>query len=197
MHIPARLASRLAFLLVALLLPIAPVSAQPAAQTTSGGFTVYVPMVMLAGAQTAAVSIEQQVVDLTNDQRRQNGCDVALTISPELAAAAAAHSQDLALNDIFSHTGSDGSTMITRIAETGYSYSQIAENIAAGQSTPQDVVDAWMRSPGHRANILNCALREIGVGYYDQADDQANVRLDGGRIGGPYRFYWTQDFGAH
>ena len=52
-------------------------------------------------------------------------------------------------------------------------------------------------SPGHRANILNCDLRELGVGYYVQLDDQSNVRLDDGQLGGPYRYYWTQDFGSH
>ena len=53
-----------------------------------------------------------------------------------------------------------------------------------------------MTSPGHRANILNCSFREIGVGYYEQLDDQSNVRLDNGQLGGPFRHYWTQEFGA-
>jgi uncharacterized protein YkwD len=145
----------------------------------------------------ARSSVEEQVLALTNQQRRLNGCNVALTLSPQLNASAYGHSQDMALHDIFSHNGSDGSTMVSRIEQTGYTFSQIAENVAAGQSTPQDVVAGWMSSPGHRENILNCSLREVGIGYYDQPNDQANVRLDNGTEGGPYRFYWTQDFGAH
>jgi uncharacterized protein YkwD len=53
-----------------------------------------------------------------------------------------------------------------------------------------------MGSDAHKKNILNCALREIGVGYYYQPDDQGNVSDDQGNPGGPYRYYWTQDFGT-
>jgi uncharacterized protein YkwD len=136
------------------------------------------------------------VADLTNQQRQQHGCAVALVLSPQLTAAATAHSQDMALQDRFGHIGSDGSTMVSRIVATGYSYSLLAENVAAGQATAEDVVAGWMNSPGHRANILNCNLRDLGVGYYAQFNDQSNVQLDSGQIGGPYRYYWTQDFGA-
>ena len=86
--------------------------------------------------------------------------------------------------------------MVSRVVATGYGYSQLAENLAAGPTTAEGVVASWMNSPGHRANILNCGLRELGVGYYVQLDDQSNVRLDNGHLGGPYRYYWTQDFGS-
>ncbi len=192
MHIQACYAGRIASLLVVLLL-ICMIKAMPInARAASSNFRVYLPL--LAG--TALPSIEQQVIDLTNEQRQQNGCATALVHSAQLAAAASAHSQDMALRDLFSHTGSDGSTMLSRIAATGYSYSQLAENVAAGYATAGDVVAGWMKSPGHRANILNCDLRELGVGYYAQLDDQSNVLLDDGQIGGPYRYYWTQDFGT-
>ena len=192
MRILACYACRIAALLAVLLL-ICMTKATPInARVASSNFRVYLPL--LAG--TALPSIEQQVLDLTNEQRQQNGCATALVRSPQLAAAASAHSQDMALQDLFSHTGSDGSTMLSRIAATGYSYSQLAENVAAGYATPEDVVASWMKSPGHRANILNCDLRELGVGYYAQLDDQSNVLLDGGQVGGPYRYYWTQDFGT-
>jgi uncharacterized protein YkwD len=158
----------------------------------SSGFRVYLPLL----ARAKQLSIEQQVIDLTNEQRQRNGCTTTLVLSAQLTAAASAHSQDMAIHDLFSHTGSDGSTMVSRVAATGYSYSQLAENIAAGQDTAEAVVAGWMKSPGHRANILNCSLRELGVGYYAQLDDQSNVRLDNGQISGPYRYYWTQDFGA-
>ena len=77
----------------------------------------------------------------------------------------------------------DGRTPFDRMTAAGYRYSTAAENIAAGQRTPQDVMTAWMNSPGHRANILNCALRQIGVGYATGSSSQ-------------YGVYWTQDFGT-
>ncbi len=192
MRIPANYACRIAFLLVVLLL-ICMAGATPTnARAASSSFRVYLPLL----ARTAQPSIEQQVIDLTNEQRQQHGCAVALVLSPQLNAAANAHSQDMALHDLFSHTGSNGSTMVSRVVATGYNYSQLAENLAAGPTTAENVVASWMDSPGHRANILNCGLRELGVGYYVQLDDQSNVRLDNGHLGGPYRYYWTQDFGS-
>ena len=169
-------------------------SAGPAGtRAASSSIRVYLP---LMSRTSAVVSIEQRIIDLTNEQRRQQGCTVALVLSPQLSAAASAHSRDMALHDLFSHTGSDGSTMTSRAAAAGYAYSRLAENLAAGPPNPEEVVAGWMNSPGHRSNILNCALREIGVGYYDQSDDQSNVRLDTGALSGPYRHYWTQDLGA-
>lgn len=79
-----------------------------------------------------------------------------------------------------SHTGPDGSTMTSRVEAAGYSWSNLGENIARGQADPDAVMNAWMNSPGHRANILNCAFKEIGIGVH-KGD------------GGPW---WTQDFGA-
>ncbi len=80
--------------------------------------------------------------------------------------------------DYFAHDTPDGATPWTRIEAQGYS-NPSAENIAMGQRTPQSVVDAWMASPGHRANILNCSSKAIGVG----------VQF------GPNGPWWTQDFG--
>jgi uncharacterized protein YkwD len=124
-----------------------------------------------------------EVVKLTNAERAKAGCP-ALTISPLLVQAAQGHSDDMARHSFFSHTGSDGSRLWDRIQATGYNYSRVAENIAAGYPTPASVVSAWMKSDkGHAENILNCALTEIGVGYAYRADDPQN-----------YRHYWTQDF---
>jgi uncharacterized protein YkwD len=192
MRIPACYGCRIAFVLTVLLLTCLAGATPSGARAASSNFRVYLPL--LAGASQP--SIEQQVLELTNEQRQQNGCATALVLSPQLSAAASAHSQDMALHDLFSHSGSDGSTMVSRITATGYSYSQLAENVAAGRATAEDVVSDWMNSPGHRANILNCGLREVGIGYYAQMDDQSNVRLDNGQVGGPYRYYWTQDLGA-
>lgn len=185
---PIVLCAAFCALLVAAFAPAA-----QAAGTPTAGQTVYVP---LARASQPDVSPEQQVVDLLNQARRAAGCNVSLTLSSKLGAAAYGHSRDMALNNFFSHTGADGSEMEDRVAATGYSYSWLAENIAAGYPTPQAVVAGWMQSDGHKQNILNCELRETGVGLFYEADDQNNVRDDYGNLGGPYNYYWTQDFGT-
>jgi uncharacterized protein YkwD len=122
----------------------------------------------------------QEVLDLTNAQRAQNGCQ-ALTANATLTSVAQAHSADMAARGFFDHINPDGRSPFDRMSAAGYSYSLAAENIAAGQATPAAVVDAWMNSSGHRANILNCKLTELGVGY---------------ATGGSYGTYWTQDFGT-
>ncbi|MFL6119555.1 CAP domain-containing protein [Actinophytocola sp.] len=136
------------------------------------------------GAATSPVhadpSFEQQVISLTNQQRTANGCG-ALAENGALDTAARGHSGEMARTDNMSHTGANGSDVGDRLSQAGYSATKWAENIAYGQRTPQEVVDAWMRSPEHRANILDCSLAEIGVGYVANKD------------GVPY---WTQDFGT-
>ncbi|CAO5256744.1 CAP domain-containing protein [Frankia sp. AgKG'84/4] len=118
------------------------------------------------------------VVAKTNEQRRAAGCP-ALSIDPVLTAVAQAHSADMALAAYFSHDSPDGRGPFDRITAAGFAFSAAAENIAAGQSDPSAVLQAWMNSPGHRANIVNCGLTRIGVGV---------------ATGGPYGTYWTQDF---
>ncbi len=82
----------------------------------------------------------------------------------------------------FDHVRPDGSKCFTAFEEAGIEYSYAAENIAAGQRTPEEVVNAWMNSPGHRANILNPDLEYLGVGfYYDNS-------------GTGYHYYWSQNF---
>jgi len=173
-------------LIVGALMLAAPVFGAKA-QTTSSDTFVYLPMLI-------DMRIEDQVVALINQQRRLDGCSVDLTISASLNAAAFGHSRDMALNDFFSHDGSNQSTMESRAVAAGYTYSMLAENIQAGARSPQQVVNdpimGWMQSPNHRANILNCSLREVGIGYYYQADDQV---IPG--VGGPFVYYWTADFG--
>jgi uncharacterized protein YkwD len=129
-----------------------------------------------ATSRTAAAAA--QVAKLTNAQRTQHGC-APLRVDARLAGAAQAHSADMDHRHYFDHDTPDGKTPWDRIKAAGYSQPG-AENIAMGQPTPAAVVDAWMNSPGHRANILNCDLKAIGVG----------VQYDTG--GGPW---WTQDFG--
>jgi uncharacterized protein YkwD len=184
MRISVRRRGVLCLIFVALMLAFLTLSAS--AQTTTSGTSVYLPMIIGTG-------IGDQVVALVNQQRRLNGCNVDLTISAQLSAAALNHSRDMALNDFFGHDSSDQSTMVSRVVAAGYNYSMLAENIQAGAPSPQEVVNdpimGWMQSPGHRANILNCNLHEIGIGYYYQADDQVIPA-----VGGPFRHYWTADF---
>jgi uncharacterized protein YkwD len=129
----------------------------------------------------ASPSLAAQVFSLTNAERAKNGC-AALRLDQSLASAAQKYSADMARTGVFSHTGTDGSDPGDRMRAAGYDTSRgWAENIAWGQSSPSAVMTAWMGSPGHRANILNCSLRALGVGA---------ARNSSGRI------YWTQDFGG-
>jgi len=122
------------------------------------------------------------VVGLVNAARKAAGCP-ALVPNKVLAAVALDHSRDMATARYFEHASPDGRTPFDRMKKAGYAYGNAAENIAAGQQTAAEVMDSWMHSTGHRANILDCALTQIGVGVYR---DPAS----------PFRIYWTQDFGT-
>ncbi|WP_245616348.1 CAP domain-containing protein [Deinococcus radiopugnans] len=131
----------------------------------------------------------QQVLQLVNQARTQaRNCGAtsfaaapALTLNAQLAQAAQGHASDMAAKSYFSHTSQDGRTFVQRISATGYAFRTIGENIAAGQSTAQQVVAGWLQSEGHCRNIMNPSFRELGVGY---------------AAGGSYGHYWVQDFGA-
>ena len=120
-----------------------------------------------------------QVVALVNQERAKAGCG-ALTEDPQLEKAAQGHSDDMAARGFFDHTNPDGADPGQRITAAGYKWSTYGENIAQGQQTAAAVMESWMNSPGHRANILNCSFKDIGVGVHKGS-------------GGPW---WTQDFGA-
>lgn len=122
---------------------------------------------------------EAQVLTLVNKERASAGCS-PLTSNAKLTEAADDYSDVMARSGVMSHTGPDGSTMAGRVDAAGYAWSTLGENIARGQSDAAAVMDAWMNSPGHRANILNCSFKEIGVGVHFGD-------------GGPW---WTQNFGA-
>jgi uncharacterized protein YkwD len=106
----------------------------------------------------------------------------ALTLNAKLTSAAFGHSRDMADQNYFSHTSLDGRSMTDRINATGYSWSTIGENIAAGYYSMQSVVDGWMASEGHCANLMNPRFTEFGL---------ACTRNDASR----YRIYWTQNLG--
>jgi uncharacterized protein YkwD len=165
-------------------------SSSPAPQRTRPAQTVATVLAGHPPSPTAAASppapdagdsaLAAQIVQLTNAERAQVGC-APLVVDPRLTAAARGHSADMAERNYFNHDGPDGRTPFQRINDAGYSFSVAAENIAAGQRTPQEVLTGWMNSPSHRANIVDCTLTNIGVGYAS---------------GGSYGTYWTEDFGT-
>ena len=135
-------------------------------------------------------AFEAEVIALVNRERARYGL-YALIAHPAVAAAARGHSQDMADNDFFSHIGSDGAGFVQRLLRAGYTkICAGGENIAAGQSSPQAVMSAWMSSSGHRANILSTVFRDVGVGYVYEPDDTYPAGYYG------YKHYWTQNFGS-
>ncbi|MGH3243325.1 MAG: CAP domain-containing protein, partial [Spirillospora sp.] len=129
------------------------------------------------GGSAGSSASEAAVVALTNTERAKAGCK-PLHVDQRLVTAARKHSADMAANNYFDHTSRNGDSPWKRMEDAGYP-SPGAENIAKGYSTAGAVMKGWMDSPGHRANILNCDLRAIGVGKASGS-------------GGPL---WTQDFG--
>ncbi|MBG0813615.1 CAP domain-containing protein [Planomonospora sp. ID82291] len=129
------------------------------------------------GVATALSAMEGEVVRLTNIERRRAGC-APLRIDRRLARSARAHSSEMALSDAFSHDSPDGGSPWDRMEAAGYRDGG-AENIGRGYASAQEAVRGWMANPGHRRNILNCALAATGVGVVEGP-------------GGPW---WTQDFG--
>ena len=109
---------------------------------------------------------EKQVVDLTNAERAKEGLKPLEMHSP-LMEVAQAKSEDMAKNNYFSHTSPTYGSPFDQIKSAGISYRSAGENIAQGQRTPQQVVQAWMESPGHRQNIMNANYTHIGVGFVE------------------------------
>lgn len=129
------------------------------------------------GSTSPSAAAEAQVLHLVNDERAQAGCR-PLDADPALADLAGDYSAEMAEEDFFAHTTPDGLSPWDRAEAAGIT-GLGGENIARGQQDAQAVMDAWMHSPGHRANILNCDFTELGVGVHFGS-------------GGPW---WTQDFG--
>ena len=124
---------------------------------------------------SSVLSYEKEVVRLVNEIRVQNGLR-ELTYNWELSRVARYKSQDMKDNRYFSHTSPVYGTPFKMMKDFGITYRSAGENIARGQKSPQAVVNAWMNSSGHRANILNASFTEIGVGYVTDGN------------------YWTQMF---
>lgn len=126
---------------------------------------------------SAPSSAEAAVLTLVNEERAKVGC-APLQADAGLGGLAQDFSDDMAARGFFDHTDPDGKTPWDRADAAGVT-GLGGENIARGQATPQAVMDSWMNSEGHRANILNCDYTRLGVGVHTGS-------------GGPW---WTQDFG--
>lgn len=151
-----------------------------------------------------ASAFEDQVMELVNQERWNNGQLAPLKRVDLLDSSSETHSSNMATRNFHMHCDPDTLTMpADRMADVGYVASSSAENIAAGYTTPDVVMTAWMGSSGHRANILTTSRREIGIGYVYQSGDQNNVRQSTNGLcpatsstNGPYFHYWTQNFGT-
>jgi uncharacterized protein YkwD len=151
-----------------------PPSSVPAADTTCG----------LANFEADALRLvnQQRATGATCGSRGSFAPAAALTWNARLAGAAYGHSRDMADNNYFSHDSRDGRSMVDRINATGYTWSTIGENIAAGYGSVQSTVNGWMASEGHCANLMNPRFTEFAL---------ACARNDASQ----YRIYWTQNLG--
>lgn len=113
-----------------------------------------------------ALSYAEQVVKLVNQERAKAGLAL-LTLSQPVASAAQVRAKEITQS--FSHTRPDGRSFSTALTEQKVSYRSSGENIAWGQKTPEQVMQGWMNSEGHRKNIMNAKFTSIGVGYYRNA----------------------------
>lgn len=147
----------------------------------------------LAGARAALATTTQQQEILTYiNQARSKPCLCgtttypavpALTLDTQLNTASDKFAVDLATYNYFSHTGRDGSQPWDRMTREGYIWRAAGENIAAGYTTTRAVVDGWLKSPGHCANIMSSNFKNVGVGYGYSATSS-------------YKYYWVTDFGT-
>lgn len=120
----------------------------------------------LSSAALPLVAQSGSALDWVNGFRRSQGRP-ALAWSPRLERAAQGHADDMAKHGFFSHDGSDGSDMAERLTRAGYGWCAAAENIAKGQSSVTEVLEAWRASPGHRRNMLNREVTEMGLAWAD------------------------------
>jgi uncharacterized protein YkwD len=135
-------------------------------------------------------AVAAKVLQLTNEARaRSRRCgDREFAPAPplrdnaQLDEAAASHAKDMAQHQYLEHTGRDGSTPAQRVERSGYSWRSVGENIAAGQGTAEDVVDDWLSSPGHCANLMSPDFVEMGVAFSVNMASRPAV-------------YWAQEFG--
>lgn len=120
----------------------------------------------------------EEILKLVNAERAKQGV-AKLTLSKELTSVANVKAKDMAVNKYFDHNSPTYGSPFQMLQHFGIKYSYAGENIAGGQRTAQEVMNSWMNSSGHRANILNKNYTQLGVGFY---------------AGGLYNTYWVQEF---
>ena len=154
----------------------------PKASTTSANNTVSVPQKGVpTGTQSTGTNFavfQNEVVQIVNKERAANGL-APLTVNAQVTKSATLKSEDMAKLNYFSHTSPTYGSPFDMMKQFGISYRSAGENIAKGQATPQQVMQGWMNSPGHRANILNSSFTQIGVGIAKNSQGQ---------------LIWTQQF---
>jgi len=150
---------------------------KPAATTAKPATTAAKPAAT-APASANIGAYEQQVVDLVNKERAAAGLP-ALKVNTKLAGVAEKKAEDLRDKNYFAHQSPTYGSPFDMMKQFGISYTSAGENIAKGQKTPADVMNGWMNSPGHKANILNSTYTEIGVGYVTDSNGTT---------------YWVQHF---
>jgi uncharacterized protein YkwD len=126
----------------------------------------------------SASPVQESVLDLVNERRRIAGCE-PLTLDRRLTDAAGEHATDMARHGYFAHDSRNGDDAGDRVRDAGFRWRRFGENIARGANSPDQVVRDWMHSPAHRENILDCRLREMGIGVAVSPRRGA---------------YWVQDF---
>lgn len=157
--------------------PKTTVSAQKPSQPTQSKTTTANKTATAQPTQSSSSvsAYEKKVVELTNAERAKQGL-APLTLDTELSKVARIKSQDMKDKNYFDHNSPTYGSPFDMMKSFGISYKSAGENIAMGQTTPEQVVQAWMDSPGHRANIMNSSFTHIGVGYVASGN------------------YWTQQF---
>jgi uncharacterized protein YkwD len=166
--------------------PAAGAAANPPASAAVGGATTQT-------ASTCNLPNFQASLLARINQVRASGADCGshgsfaaagpVVWNDRLTAAADAHSEDMSAQNYFSHTSADGRTLAERVNATGYVWTGLGENIAAGYPSVDAVMDGWIASPGHCANLLNTVFAEVGVACVP------------GAAGDTYSTYWTMDLG--
>ncbi len=135
--------------------------------------------------------VDNRILQLANQARsRARRCGSKpfpavqpLTLEKRLTNAAREHARDMAKHNMLEHTGTDGSTPAVRVTRAGYAWRVVGENIASGPTTPEEVMEGWLASPGHCENLMSPRFNEMGIAYVVDAQSDSGV-------------YWSQVFGS-
>lgn len=143
------------------------------------------PIPLPEPARGTSETLLRRVFELSNAFRVANGLK-PLLVNERLTATAQAYAEKMAKEKFFDHAAPDGTTPPDRMTTSGYRWSTWGENLAAGYAEADAAMDAWVKSPGHKANLLNANYTETGVGYSSGTSDEF----------GEHYPYWVQEFGA-